>query len=186
MLTATSNQCLSSGDNVILCGTIGVVAEGCIHSIDPIDFCHSIQLGPNRLLVQVLIAFDGNQALPYSSPGADTLFEAVGLYVIWDSSQVDKIGVGQANDVVPGSSIEGHFLLEVGPSKVADSQHAGVDERQKTHIGTDHELYFKLQKNWCNVQVVVEGLPIAEGVIFLPFANSSEMMSKWVRSMQEF
>ncbi|KAL3688120.1 hypothetical protein R1sor_014429 [Riccia sorocarpa] len=63
-----------------------------------------------------------------------------------------------------------------------DSSQVPADERQSTSRGREsnvkHEdqLFFKVRKNWANVEVtllsIVESLPIADGIIFLPFSTS--------------
>ncbi|KAL3682774.1 hypothetical protein R1sor_000796 [Riccia sorocarpa] len=63
-----------------------------------------------------------------------------------------------------------------------DSTQVPADEHQSTSRGREStvkpedQLFFKVRKNWANVEVtllsIVESLPIADGIIFLPFSSS--------------
>ncbi|KAL3699428.1 hypothetical protein R1sor_017450 [Riccia sorocarpa] len=63
-----------------------------------------------------------------------------------------------------------------------DSTQVPVDEHQSTSRGRESnvrpedQLFFKVRKNWANVEVtllsIVESLPIADGIIFVPFSTS--------------
>ncbi|KAL3685217.1 hypothetical protein R1sor_003239 [Riccia sorocarpa] len=52
----------------------------------------------------------------------------------------------------------------------------GSDRERQKNVRAEDQLYFKLRKNWSNVEVILlsmlESLPIAEGIIFLPFSTS--------------
>ncbi|KAL3697545.1 hypothetical protein R1sor_011621 [Riccia sorocarpa] len=135
--------------------------------------------------VQVLTAIDGAQQLPYHSMGADSLEEAVNAFVIWDIRMSQVIGrkPTSVHASRPISTMEQEqvqeqplqLLLEAGPSTFQDEAAAGQGHRSR-NVGVDQEMYFKLRQNWSNVEVVVlskvGNIPLAEGVIFLPFANS--------------
>ncbi|KAL3685595.1 hypothetical protein R1sor_003617 [Riccia sorocarpa] len=57
----------------------------------------------------------------------------------------------------------------------AEEREASNRERQQ-NVRAEDQLYFKLRKNWSNVEVtllsMLESLPIADGIIFLPFSSS--------------
>ncbi|KAL3694844.1 hypothetical protein R1sor_008495 [Riccia sorocarpa] len=123
--------------------------------------------------VQLISALTPEAALPYPNSGADYIAEAVNSYVLWDVVKAQLIGhqpdqFVTVEDVVP---IPGQLLLEAGPS----TNPRAIPQNHMSYGPTD-EYYFKLRENWSNVDVVllskIEGVPIAEGIIFRPFAKS--------------
>ncbi|KAL3681001.1 hypothetical protein R1sor_023957 [Riccia sorocarpa] len=82
-------------------------------------------------------------------------------------SNIDDVGCTE-EDAVP---IRGQLLLEAGPSTTPRV----IPQKPKAY-GSTNEYYFKRRENWSNVEVVllslIEGVPIAEGIIFRPFAKS--------------
>ncbi|KAL3699737.1 hypothetical protein R1sor_017759 [Riccia sorocarpa] len=169
-------KALTAGDNVLLFGFSGVLAVGCVHSMEIMDLCQGVEIGS----VQLITALTPEAALPYPNSGADYIAEAVNSYVLWDVVKVQLIGHQPApfvssddvgctvEDAVP---IPDQLLLEAGPS----TNPRAIPQNHRSYGPTD-EYYFKLRENWSNVEVVllsiIEGVPIAEGIIFRPFAKS--------------
>ncbi|KAL3689376.1 hypothetical protein R1sor_015685 [Riccia sorocarpa] len=113
--------------------------------------------------------------------GANTVGEAVNSFVLWDISKVHLIlqkpqSRHQEESVpIPNASLllDTEFLSTI-PSP-AEEREASSRERQQ-NVRAEDQLYFKLRKNWSNVEVtllsMLESLPIADGIIFLPFSSS--------------
>ncbi|KAL3689428.1 hypothetical protein R1sor_015737 [Riccia sorocarpa] len=109
--------------------------------------------------------------LPYPSPGANTVGEAVNSFAIWDISKV-----------YPMPQLPQSQNQEAPEPTPNDSTQVPADEPQSTSRGRESnvrpedQLFFKVRKNWANVEVtllsIVESLPIADGIIFLPFSTS--------------
>ncbi|KAL3697425.1 hypothetical protein R1sor_011501 [Riccia sorocarpa] len=62
-----------------------VVALVEVESIDPLDVCLGVVLGPGRMKVAIISVFDEKCPLPYPTQDTDKLQEAIGSYVLWDS-----------------------------------------------------------------------------------------------------
>ncbi|KAL3691239.1 hypothetical protein R1sor_004890 [Riccia sorocarpa] len=173
------------GDNVLLNGSSGVLAVGCVHSVDPDDACQGTTIGRGRFSVQLITALNPSHPLPYPNIGADCLAEAVNSYVLWDishakitgkvqSSTTAPVQVGGENGDTEAGSINGTLLLKAGPSSVPTSR-TSASKKAKDY-GPADEYYFKLRENWSNVEVLLlsipEDEPIAEDVNFRPFSDS--------------
>ncbi|KAL3678527.1 hypothetical protein R1sor_021483 [Riccia sorocarpa] len=107
---------------------------------------------------------------------------AVGsVHSVISSDLCNGVQIGQAplthseqNDRA-GPSVSNQALLIEGspPNTRAGEERSG---RKAGSVSKEEEIYFKFRKNWSNESVTllskIEGEPLAEGIIFLPFANS--------------
>ncbi|KAL3682452.1 hypothetical protein R1sor_000474 [Riccia sorocarpa] len=81
------------------------------------------------------------------------------------SEQNDRAGPSVSNQAL---------LIEASPPNTrAGEERSG---RKAGSVSKEEEIYFKFRKNWSNESVTllskIEEEPLAEGIIFLPFANS--------------
>jgi hypothetical protein len=81
----------SVGDDIHLQINGISVAHGEVFQTHPLDKVHNILLGFNRVSIYVRKSFHDSTKLPYPSAGASTIGEAVGSYVIWNTSDVCKV-----------------------------------------------------------------------------------------------
>ncbi|KAL3694540.1 hypothetical protein R1sor_008191 [Riccia sorocarpa] len=61
-------------------------------------------------------------------------------------------------------------------TQVPADEHQSTSRGRESNVRPEDQLFFKVTKNWANVEVIllsiVESLPIADGIIFLPFSTS--------------
>ncbi|KAL3682502.1 hypothetical protein R1sor_000524 [Riccia sorocarpa] len=137
--TSAEVKRLSPGENILLYGDNFIVGVGSVHSVDETELCHDEIIGRDRISVQICSSLRPDFILPYPSPRAHTVGEAVNSFAIWDISKSSSRG------------------------------------REST-VRPEDQLFFKVRKNWANVEVtllsILESLPIADGIIFLPFSTS--------------
>ncbi|KAL3681281.1 hypothetical protein R1sor_024237 [Riccia sorocarpa] len=168
--TSAEVKRLSPGENILLYGDNFIVGVGCVHSVDESELCHGEIIGMGRISVQICSSLRPDFILPYPSSGANTVGEAVNSFAIWDISKVyPMLELPQSQYQAPPE-----------PTPNASTQ-VPVDEHQSTSRGREStvrledQLFFKVRKNWANVEVtllsIVESLPIADGIIFLPFST---------------
>ncbi|KAL3697413.1 hypothetical protein R1sor_011489 [Riccia sorocarpa] len=89
----------------------------------------------------------------------------IGQASLTSSDQNNRAGPSDSNQTL---------LIEASPSKTgAGEERAG---RKTASVSKEEDIYFKFRKNWSNESISVlskiEGEPLAEGIIILPFANS--------------
>ncbi|KAL3682991.1 hypothetical protein R1sor_001013 [Riccia sorocarpa] len=140
--TSAEVKRLSPRENILLYGDNFIVGVGFVHSVDESELCH-----------------------------ANTVGEAVNSFAIWDISKV-----------YPMPQLPQSQYQEAPEPTPNDSTQVPADERQSTsreresNVRPEDQLFFKVRKNWANVEVtllsIVESLPIADGIIFLPFSTS--------------
>ncbi|KAL3695940.1 hypothetical protein R1sor_010016 [Riccia sorocarpa] len=169
--TSAEVKRLSPGENILLYGDNFIVGVGSVHSVDESELCHGEILGRGRISVQICSSLWPDFILPYPSPGANTVGEAVNSFAIWDISKV-----------YPMPQLPQSQNQEAPEPTPNDSTQVLADEPQSTSRGRESnvrpedQLFFKVRKNWANVEVtllsIVESLPIADGIIFLPFSTS--------------
>ncbi|KAL3677176.1 hypothetical protein R1sor_027124 [Riccia sorocarpa] len=95
----------------------------------------------------------------------------VNSFAIWDISKV-----------YPMPQLPQSQYQEAPEPTPSASTQVPADERQSSSKGRESnvmpedQLFFKVRKNWANVEVtllsMLESLPIADGIIFLPFSTS--------------
>ncbi|KAL3676034.1 hypothetical protein R1sor_025982 [Riccia sorocarpa] len=169
--TSAEVKRLSPRENILLYGDNFIVGVGSMHSVDESELCHGEIIGRGRISVQICLSLRPDFILPYPSPGANTVGEAVNSFAIWDISKV-----------YPMPQLPQSQNQEVPEPTPNDSTQVRADERQstsrgrKSNVRPEDQLFFKVRKNWANVEVtllsIVESLPIADGIIFLPFSTS--------------
>ncbi|KAL3696163.1 hypothetical protein R1sor_010239 [Riccia sorocarpa] len=169
--TSAEVKRLSPGENILLYGDNFIVGVGFVHSVDESELCHGEIIGRGRISVQICSSLRPDFILPYPSPGANTVGEVVNSFAIWDISKV-----------YPMPQLPQSQNQEAPEPTPNDSTQVPADERQSTSRGRENnvkledQLFFKVRKNWANVEVtllsIVESLPIADGIIFLPFSTS--------------
>ncbi|KAL3677029.1 hypothetical protein R1sor_026977 [Riccia sorocarpa] len=100
------------------------------------------------------------------------------------------VGVGSVHSVdeselchgLPDASVVPQSQYQEAPEPTPNaSTQVPADERQSSNRGRESnvrpedQLFFKVRKNWANVEVtllsMLESLPIADGIIFLPFST---------------
>ncbi|KAL3678715.1 hypothetical protein R1sor_021671 [Riccia sorocarpa] len=170
---------LVAGDNILLYSSSRVVAVGSVHSVISSDLCNGVQIGEGRISAQILTAIDASQILPYPNVGASIMSEAVNSFVLWDMNHCHVIGQApltpsEQNDRAGPSVSNQALLIEASPPNTrAGEERSG---RKAGLVSKEEEIYFKFRKNWSNKSVTllskIEGEPLAEGIIFLPFVNS--------------
>ncbi|KAL3697586.1 hypothetical protein R1sor_011662 [Riccia sorocarpa] len=169
--TSDEVKCLSPGENILLYGDNFIVGVGSMHSVDESELCHGEIIGRDRISVRICSPLRPDYILPYPSPGATTVGEAVNSFAIWDISKV-----------YPMPQLPQSQYQEAPEPTPSASTQVPADERQSSSIGRESnvrpedQLFFKVRKNWANVEVtllsMLESLPIADGIIFLPFSTS--------------
>ncbi|KAL3675618.1 hypothetical protein R1sor_025566 [Riccia sorocarpa] len=169
--TSAEVKRLSPGENILLYGDNFIVGVGSVHSVDESKLCHGEIIERDRISVQICSPLRPDYILPYPSPGATTVGEAVNSFAIRDISKVYPM------PQLPQSQYQD--ALEPTPSA---STQVPADERQsssrgrESNVRPEDQLFFKVMKNWANVEVtllsMLESLPIADGIIFLPFSTS--------------
>ncbi|KAL3685599.1 hypothetical protein R1sor_003621 [Riccia sorocarpa] len=172
---------LAPGDNILLYGDFGMVAIGIVHSVDEADQCNGEFIGQDRISVQIQSSLLPDYMLPYRSMGANTVGEAVNSFVLWDIAIVHHIPQKplsrhqeQSVPIPRDSPLTDTEFPSTIPSPAEEGE-ASSRERQK-NVRAENQLYFKLRKNWSNVEVtllsMLESVPIVDGIIFLPFSFS--------------
>ncbi|KAL3675933.1 hypothetical protein R1sor_025881 [Riccia sorocarpa] len=170
--TSAEVKRLSPGENILLYGDNFIVAVGSMHSVDESELCHGEIIGRGRISIQICSPLRPDFILPYSSPpGANTVGEAVNSFAIWDISKV-----------YPMPQLPQSQYQEAPEPTPSASPQVPTDERQsssrgmESNVRPEDQLFFKVRKNWANVEVtllsMLELLPIADGIIFLPFSTS--------------
>ncbi|KAL3691946.1 hypothetical protein R1sor_005597 [Riccia sorocarpa] len=163
---------ISPRENILLYGDNFIVGVGFVHSVDEAELCHGEIIGRDRISVQIYSSIRPDFILPYPSSGANIVGEAVNSFAIWDIPKIypmPKLPQSQYQEPpepTPNASTQVH----------ADERESSSLERQR-NVKPEDQLYFKVRKNWANVEVtllsMLESLPIADGIIFLPFSTSS-------------
>ncbi|KAL3696277.1 hypothetical protein R1sor_010353 [Riccia sorocarpa] len=169
--TSAEVKRLSPGENILLYGDNFIVGVGSVHSVDESELYHGEIIGRGRISVQICSSLRPDFILPYPSPGANTVGEAVNSFAIWDISklypmpQLPQSQYQEAPEPTPNDSTQVH----------ADERQSTSRERE-SNVRLEDQLFFKVRKNWANVEVtllsIVESLPIVDGIIFLPFSTS--------------
>ncbi|KAL3683601.1 hypothetical protein R1sor_001623 [Riccia sorocarpa] len=169
--TSAEVKRLSPGENILLYGDNFIVVVGSVHSVDESELCHGEIIGRGRISVQICSPLRPDFILPYSSPGANTVGEAVNSFAIWDISkvypmpQLPQSQYQEAPEPTPSAS----------PQVPADERQSSSRGRE-SNVRPEDQLFFKVRKNWANIEVtllsMLELLPIADGIIFLPFSTS--------------
>ncbi|KAL3700686.1 hypothetical protein R1sor_018708 [Riccia sorocarpa] len=117
--------------------------------------------------------------LPYPSPGANTVGEAVNSFAIWDISKVyPMLELPQSLYQAPPEPTPN------ASTQVPADEHQSTSRGRESTVRPEDQLFFKVRKNWANVEVtllsIVESLPIADGIIFLPFSTSYDpIIVRW-------
>ncbi|KAL3680941.1 hypothetical protein R1sor_023897 [Riccia sorocarpa] len=87
------------------------------------------------------------------------------------SAEVKRISPGE-NILLYGDN----FIVGVGFLHSVDKSELCHEGGRESNVRPEDQLFFKVRKNWANVEVtllsIVESLPIADGIIFLPFSTS--------------
>ncbi|KAL3697228.1 hypothetical protein R1sor_011304 [Riccia sorocarpa] len=169
--TSAEVKRLSPGENILLYGDNFSVGVGSVHSVDESELCHGEIIGRDRISFQICSSLRPDFILPYPSSGANTVGEEVNSFAIWDISKVYPM------PQLPQS----HYQETPEPTPNASTQ-VPADERQsssrgrESNVRLEDQLFFKVRKNWANIEVtllsMLESLPIADGIIFLPFSTS--------------
>ncbi|KAL3690184.1 hypothetical protein R1sor_016493 [Riccia sorocarpa] len=171
--TSAEVKRLSPRENIlrVLYGDNFIVGVGSVHSVDESELCHGEIIGRGRISIQICSSLRPDFILPYPSPGANTVGEVVNSFAIWDIPKV-----------YPMPQLPQSQNQEAPEPTPNDSTQVLADERQSTsrerenNVRPEDQLFFKVRKNWANVEVtllsIVESLPIADGIIFLPFSTS--------------
>ncbi|KAL3676378.1 hypothetical protein R1sor_026326 [Riccia sorocarpa] len=158
-----------------------MVTIGIVHSVDEADQCNGEFIGQDRISVQIQSSLLPDYMLPYRSMGANTVGEAVNSFVLWDIASVHHIPQKplsrhqeQSVPIPRDSPLTDTEFPSTIPSPAEEGE-ASSRERQK-NVRAEDQLYFKVRKNWSNVEVtllsMLESVPIADGIIFLPFSSS--------------
>ncbi|KAL2644379.1 hypothetical protein R1flu_011966 [Riccia fluitans] len=89
-----------------------------------------------------MTALDASQPLHYPSSGADTVFGAVGSFIMWDISKVKKLGCefgtsssAKITEVISPLPIRDPLLIKAGLLTTLDSQYA--EDLKSRAIGND-------------------------------------------------
>ncbi|KAL3684593.1 hypothetical protein R1sor_002615 [Riccia sorocarpa] len=169
--TSAEVKRLTLGENILLYGDNFIVGVGSVHSVDESELCHGEIIGRGRISVQICSSLRPDFILPYPSPGANTVGEAVNSFAIWDISKI-----------YPMPQLPQSQYQEAPEPTPSASTQVPADERQsssrgrESNVRPEDQLFFKVRKNWANVEVtllsMLESLPIADGIIFLPFSTS--------------
>ncbi|KAL3680659.1 hypothetical protein R1sor_023615 [Riccia sorocarpa] len=169
--TSAEVKRLSPGENILLYGDNFIVGVGSVHSVDESELCHGGIIGRGRISVQLCSSLRPDFILPYPSPGANTVGEAVNSFAIWDISKVYPMReLPQSQYQAPPEPTPN------ASTQVLADEHQSTSRGRESTVRPEDQLFFKVRKNWANVEVtllsIVESLPIADGIIFLPFSNS--------------
>ncbi|KAL3695571.1 hypothetical protein R1sor_009647 [Riccia sorocarpa] len=169
--TSAEVKRLSPGENILLYGDNFIVGVGSVHSVDGYELCHGEIIGRGRISVQICSSLRPDFILPYPSPGANTVGEAVNSFAIWDISkvypmpQLPQSQYQEAPEPTPNAS-----------RQVPANERQSNSRGRESNVRPEDQLFFKVKKNWANVEVtllsMLESLPIADGIIFLPFSTS--------------
>ncbi|KAL3695795.1 hypothetical protein R1sor_009871 [Riccia sorocarpa] len=114
----------------------------------------------------------------------DNFIVAVGSVHSVDESELchgEIIGRGRIS-IYPMPQLPQSQYQEAPEPTPSASPQVPADERQsssrgrESNVRPEDQLFFKVRKNWANVEVtllsMLELLPIADGIIFLPFSTS--------------
>ncbi|KAL3679616.1 hypothetical protein R1sor_022572 [Riccia sorocarpa] len=148
--TSAEVKRLSPGENILLYGDNFIVVVGSVHLVDESELCHGEIIGRGRISVQICSSLWLDFILPYPSPGANTVGEAVNSFAIWDISKVYPM------PELPQSQ----YQAPPEPTPNASTQ-VHADEHQSTSRGREStvrpedQLFFKVRKNWANVEVTL-------------------------------
>lgn len=102
---------LMEGDAVDMFIGGSLVSKGVIFCVNSNGKCHNECLGRGRFSVRISEAVQGNEKLPYPHLGAETVFEAVGTWVLWDVADLFKFSVKDAPDV-PSANVFKEFSMK--------------------------------------------------------------------------
>ncbi|KAL3681265.1 hypothetical protein R1sor_024221 [Riccia sorocarpa] len=148
--TSAEVKHLSLGENILLYGDNFIVGVGSVHSVDESELCHGEIIGRDRISVQICSPLRPDFILPYPSPGANTVGDAVNSFAIWDISKVYLM------PQLPQSQ----YQEAPEPTPSASTQ-VPADERQSNSRGREinvrpeDQFFFKVRKNWANVEVTL-------------------------------
>lgn len=81
---STSIPCLQVGEMVMLVSSNQTVAKGKFFSCDPSRVCHTVEMGTNRVMVEIIQVFDETFILP----DGEYLKDFIGSYLVWDRNNV--------------------------------------------------------------------------------------------------
>ncbi|KAL3680041.1 hypothetical protein R1sor_022997 [Riccia sorocarpa] len=169
--TSAEVKRLSPGENILLYGDNFIVGVGSVHSVDESELCHGEIIGRGRISVQICSSLRPDFILPYRSLGANTVGEAMNSLAIWDISKVYPMPeLPQSQYQAPPEPTPN------ASTQVPADEHQSTSRGRESTVRPEDQLFFKVRKNWANVEVtllsIVESLPIADGIIFLPFSTS--------------
>ncbi|KAL3679371.1 hypothetical protein R1sor_022327 [Riccia sorocarpa] len=169
--TSAEVKRLSPRENILLYGDNFIVGVGSVHSVDESELCHGEIIGRGRISVQICSSLRPDFILPYPSLGANTVGEAVNSFAIWDISKVyPMLELPQSQYQAPPEPTPN------ASTQVPADEHQSTSRGRESTVRPEDQLFFKVKKNWANVEVtllsIVESLPIADGIIFLPFSTS--------------
>ncbi|KAL3691171.1 hypothetical protein R1sor_004822 [Riccia sorocarpa] len=180
--TSAEVKRLSPGENILLYGDNFIVGVGSVHSVDESELCHGEIIGRGRISVHICSSLRPDFILPYPSPGANIVGEAMNFFAIWDISKVyPMLELPQSQYQAPPEPTPN------ASTQVPTDEHQSTNRGRESTVRPEDQLFFKVRKNWANVEVtllsIVESLPIADGIIFLPFSTScvGEMIQSLVR-----
>ncbi|KAL3690210.1 hypothetical protein R1sor_016519 [Riccia sorocarpa] len=172
--TSAEVKRLSPRENILLYGDNFIVDVGSVHSVDESELYHGEIIGRDRISVQICSPLRPDYILPYPSPGATTVGEAMNSFAIWDilkvypMPQLPQLQYQEAPEPTPSAS-----------TQVPADERQSSSRGRESNVRPEDQLFFKVRKNWANVEVtllsmleVLGSLPIADGIIFLPFSTS--------------
>ncbi|KAL3675438.1 hypothetical protein R1sor_025386 [Riccia sorocarpa] len=169
--TSAEVKRLSPGENILLYGDNFIVGVGSVRSVDESELCHGEIIGRGRISVQICSSLRPDFILPYPSPGANTVGEAVDSFAIWDISKVYPMPELPQSQYQPPPEPTPN-----ASTQVPADEHQSTSRGRESTVRLEDQLFFKVRKNWANVEVtllsIVESLPIADGIIFLSFSTS--------------
>ncbi|KAL3701387.1 hypothetical protein R1sor_019409 [Riccia sorocarpa] len=171
--TSAEVKRLSPRENILLYGDNFIVGIGSVHSVDESELCHGEIIGRGRISVHICSSLRPDFILPYPSPGANTVGEAVNSFAIWDISKVYPMPELQQSQYQAPPEPTPNCNAS---TQVPADEHQSTSRGRESTVRPEDQLFFKVRKNWANVEVtilsIVESLPIADGIIFLPFSTS--------------
>ncbi|KAL3682732.1 hypothetical protein R1sor_000754 [Riccia sorocarpa] len=148
--TSAEVKRLCPRENILLYGDNFVVDVGFVHSVDESELCHGEIIGRGRISVQICSSLRPDFILPYPSPGANMVGEAVNSFAIWDISKV-----------YPMPQLPQSRYQEAPEPTPSASTQVPADERQsssrgrESNVRPEDQLFFKVRKNWANVEVTL-------------------------------